>query len=117
MSFFDALQTAVQIDDENTITLRTLSWGEEQAIKQQSMRVSANQDGQGEAVVDPVKIEKMTYHKAIVAWNGPGFVDEQTGETKPVTAENIDALPSWIIAMLAAPYNELSKMSDAKKKK
>lgn len=110
MSFFDSLTKVVQIDDKNTITLRALTWGEEQAIKQKCMTVSADQSGTANAAIDPIEIELMTFRLAIIAWSGPGFDD------RPVTHENIAALPGWIVEKLREPYNDLSTLSEEEKK-
>lgn len=108
MSFFDAKTTVVQIDDDNTVTIRALTYGEEQAIKQQAMKVSARitgrkgDDVQGEAAVDPAAMQRLTLQKAIVSWSGPGF------DGRPVTVDNIDALPTAVLDPVIEAYNELT---------
>jgi hypothetical protein len=110
MSFFTQLTEVVQVDGENSITLRCLTYGEESAIRQKHMGVSAGMDGTGSATVDPVAMERDTFRRAIVAWDGPGF------EGRDVTPENIDALPSWVIDALKEPYNQLSTVAESEKK-
>lgn len=108
MSFFDVKTDVVRIDDENTVTIRALTYGEEQDIKQQAMKVSMRisgkkgDDAQGEATVDPAVMQRLTLQKAIIAWAGPGF------DNRPVSAENIDALPSFVLDPVIEAYNALT---------
>lgn len=108
MSFFDAKTTVVPIDAENSVTIRALTYGEEQHVKQQAMKVSARITGrkgdeaEGEAIVDPAAMQRLTLQKAIVSWSGPGF------DGRPVTVDNIDALPTAILDPVIEAYNELS---------
>lgn len=108
MSFFDAKTTVVQIDSDNTVTIRALTYGEEQAIKQSAMKVSARisgrkgEDAEGEAVVDPAAMQRLTLQKAIVSWAGPGF------DNRPVTIDNIDALPTFVLDPVIEAFNELT---------
>lgn len=115
MSFFDQKSVVVAIDDENSVTIRALSYGEEQDIKQPTMRVSARlkkgEDADGEAVVDAVTMQRRTMHKCIVSWSGPGF------EERPVTPANIDALPTQVVDKIVVAYNKLTApLSDEEKK-
>ena len=115
MSFFDQTNAVVQIDDENSVTIRALSYGEEQDIKQPTMRVSAKlgKDGEtnGEATVDAVTLQRRTMYKCIVSWSGPGFAD------RPVTPANVDALPVPIVDKIIVAYNKLTApLSDEEKK-
>lgn len=116
MSFFDAKTVTVEIDADNTVVIRALTYGEEQAIKQQAMRVSAKisgkkgEEAQGEAVVDPAAMQRLTLQKAIVSWAGPGFAG------RPVTIDNIDALPTAVLDPVIEAYNALSApLSDEEK--
>ena len=115
MSFFDQKNATVQIDEENSVTIRALSYGEEQDIKQPTMRVSAklNKDGDtdGEATVDAVTLQRRTMYKCIVAWDGPGF------EGRDVSPANVDALPVPIVDKIIVAYNKLTApLSDEEKK-
>lgn len=115
MSFFDQKSIVVAIDDDNSVTIRALSYGEEQDIKQPTMRVSARlkkgEDSEGEAVVDAVTMQRRTMYKCIVSWSGPGFED------RSVTPANIDALPTFIVDKIVAAYNKLTApLTDDEKK-
>lgn len=111
MSFFDTKTQTVAIDDDNTVTIRALTYGEEQDIRQRAMRVKAGMDGQGEATVDAVLIQRETLRKSIVSWEGPGF------DGRPVTTENINALPSSVLDPVVVAINAINKpLSDAEKK-
>lgn len=108
MSFFDAKTATVDIDEQNTVVIRALTYGEEQAIKQQAMKVSARISGrkgdaaEGEAIVDPAAMQRLTLQKTIVSWAGPGF------DGRPVTVDNIDALPTSVLDPVIEAYNALS---------
>lgn len=101
MSFFATKTQVVQIDAENSITVRTLSYGEEQDIMQRARKVGAKipfgANGQpaaeqvGEITFDQTMLERHTLRKCIVSWDGPGF------DGRPVTIENIEALPSYVL--------------------
>lgn len=113
MSFFSQPQKVVQIDEQNTITLRALTYGESQELTSRCMRMSAEvgRSGAGGATaqLDAPLMEQMTWERAIVAWEGPGF------EGRPVNRENILALPAFIFAKLQKPFDELSNLREEEK--
>lgn len=122
MSFFSQRTATVDIDSENRVTIRELTHGEKQDIQRQATRISAKMQAggrngrsdapEGEAVVDAVLIQSQTLHKSVVSWEGPGFED------RPVTAENIDALPSWVVDQIIEAINGLDPepLTEAEKK-
>lgn len=107
MSFFQRTVRTVIIDEENSITLRALTYGEEQQVKALAMRTRADFQGNGEMTIDATTLESAAFKLAVVGWQGPGF------EGRPVTPENIEALPPWVIDLLKEPLNELRKQNEA----
>lgn len=86
MSFFKQAQQTkvVRIDDENTVTVRRLTFGESQEVLSESLAIDvAEQDAQ----FDFARNQSARLVRAVVSWEGPGF------EGRPVTRENILALP------------------------
>lgn len=111
MSFFTTTFETVQIDEENTITVMAPTYGKIQEIQSKSMAVRFDQKGVGVADLDITRMERLTVHSAIVSWDGPGF------EGRPVTPENIDALPSFVIDKIKPAIDRLSSpMKNAEKK-
>ncbi len=101
MGFFSQQQLrVVRIDDENTVTVRRLTFGESQAVISESTVFDLVSQ---EASLDFAKNQVAKLSKAIVAWNGPGF------EGRPVTRENIEALPSEVGAIIVKGVEELNK--------
>lgn len=111
MSFFSAVVETVQIDPENSITVTAPSYGTTQDIQSKSMSVSFSQEGKGTAVLDITKMEQLTIHACITSWQGPGF------DGRPVTPENIDALPSFVIEALKPAVDRLTSPLKTKGKK
>lgn len=113
MGFFTVVQETVEIDEENTITIRPLTYGEGQALQSRCMKLSAEVGGKGAsaavAILDAPLMEQMTWESAIVAWAGPGF------EGKPVTPANIRALPSFVLEKLKKPFDRLSGFEEEAK--
>jgi hypothetical protein len=112
MSFFDRTTIDVEIDQEHTITIQPLTYGEEQDIKQQCMTVRgrAGQEG-GEVSIDAIKMQRLTMQRSIVAWSGPGF------DGRPVTPESIEALPVHVLAPVVDVINQMAQgLDDAEKK-
>lgn len=112
MSFFTQPQKVVQIDKENSITIRALTYGETQELTSRCMKLSADVGrGQTQAIaqLDGPLMEQLAWEKAIIAWEGPGF------EGRPVNRENILALPSFVFAILQKPFDELSKLKEDEK--
>ncbi|HHB12082.1 MAG TPA: hypothetical protein ENK62_02645 [Chromatiales bacterium] len=108
MSFFTPQTRVVRIDEENRVTIRKLTYGERQEILSQCMQVSA---GAGEEVsLDPARMQRMAMHKCIVSWDGPGF------DGRPVTPENIDALPAPVVDVIREAVDELNAGLDAAEK-
>ena len=111
MSFYTATIETVQIDEQNSITLKAPTYGTTQDIQSQSMAVRFGQDGKGSAELDITKMERLTIHACIVSWSGPGF------EGRPVSPENIDALPSFVIEAIKPAVDRLTSPMKNKEKK
>lgn len=82
MSFFTPVTMDIAIDDNNTVTVKRLTHGEKQAILVKTSKIA-----KGDALVMGIATQGEMLKAAILAWTGPGF------DGKPVTPENIDALP------------------------
>jgi hypothetical protein len=112
MSFFTQPQRVVQIDEDNSITIRALTYGETQDLTSRCMTLSADVgrgSTQAVAQLDGPLMEQLTWEKAIIAWSGPGF------EGRPVTRENILGLPTFIFELLKKPFDEISELGENEK--
>jgi len=87
MGFFQAQTQTVQIDEENTVTIRRLTYGESQAVISESTQFDPRVQ---EAKFDFGRNQAARMKRSVVAWHGPGF------EGRPLTEENLLALPSKI---------------------
>jgi len=93
MSFFTPQTETVQVDDDNSITLRKLTFGEFTKLLEDNV---GNEQAQGMAVVKA----------SIVEWAGPGF------DGRTVTSENINALPVEIVLKVIPMATQLNSVSD-----
>ena len=101
MGFFSQQQQrVVHIDDENSVTVRRLTFGESQAVISESTTFDLVTQA---ADLDFAKNQVAKLSKAIASWEGPGF------EGRPVTRENIEALPSEVGALIVKAVEELNK--------
>lgn len=113
MGFFSQTTKVVDLGGGNSVTLRSLTFGERQELQSRCMKIGASMNGKNsgaEAAFDVALMQRLTWQKAISAWDGPGF------EGRPVTAENIDALPAWLLDQLTPEYNSLEGLSAEEKK-
>ena len=109
-TFFQDITKRVDIDDENHVIVRELSFGERRNLLTNSMKfgVSGNEM---QADVDPFLLQQEIMVAAVVSWGGPGF-----GDT-PVTRENILSLPTNIGDLIADAVDNMSRvMGDDEKK-
>ena len=106
MDFFRKLTKRVNIDSDNWIEIQQLTFGD---AKKTFSRVMTMQQGDN-IMIDPgaVQIEQMCL--SILQWGGPGFGG------RPVTKENILALPQFIGDMVAEAIAEINEpMSEPEK--
>lgn len=108
MSFFTEQTLVVEIDSENTVTVRKVSHGDKLAAQSAAIRFNPiTQD----ANVDPLVIQFETLYASIVSWAGPGF------ENRPVSKENVRALPDEIVDRITVGVNTLNTpLSEDEKK-
>lgn len=100
MSFYTPAPTVtVQIDAENSVVLRRLSFGETQEVVGESTVFDM---GARTGRLDFSKHQVARLSRAIVSWDGPGF------EGRPVSRENIAALPTWVGDKLARAVEEIN---------
>lgn len=92
-TFFEDTLKVLQIDDENSITIRALTLGVQKKIQK---KVQANKS------MTMAEIAGMTAKEVIVSWDGPKFAD------MPVTPENIDKLPISVAGMVASAIEDIN---------
>jgi hypothetical protein len=106
MSFFTPVTQVVEIDDENSVTVQRLTHGQKQAILVDAAKLAS-----GDGLVMGIATQGAMLKAAITAWDGPGF------EGKPVTPENIEALPPEVADTIAEQAGELlAGVTDDEKK-
>lgn len=112
-SFFQQLSEIVAIDDENAITIVAPTYGQVQDANSKAIKTGFDMDTQKGALdFDGALMEKLLFQSCIKSWSGPGF------EGRPVTAENIDALPAFVIEAIRPAVNKFTKpIKDTEKKK
>lgn len=122
MGFFTETTRRVEIDEENYIVIRRLTYGERQRILSLATKASVpirrrkpGQDGeeedQDEMVIDTARLQLEQIKAGIVSWSGPGF------EGRPVTGANVEALPTWIVDLVALEMEELNQGLNEREKK
>ena len=100
MGFFQQQTQVVQIDDENSVTIRRLTFGESQAVISESTKFDIVEK---DAVFSFERNQAERMKRAVVSWEGPGF------EGREVTEENLMALPTEIGQKIADAIAELNK--------
>lgn len=83
MSFFQQQTQVVHLDAAHTVTVRRLTFGEQQAVISESTAFDIVSQ---EATFDFARNQAAKLSRAVVSWEGPGF------DGRPVTTENILAL-------------------------
>jgi hypothetical protein len=116
MSFFSQQTRVIEIDSQNSVTVRKLTYEQQQAVMSASMTFKLSmQTGQAAQMttgeLDPFRLKREELIASIVSWEGEGF------EGRPVTRENIGALPPDIIAIIQAGVDELNGGLSADEKK
>ena len=114
MSFFTAQQRTVIIDDANHVVIRKLTYGQQQAIMSAAMVFEMSMSDTGNVAtgkLDPFRLKREELAAAIVSWSGDGF------DGRPVTRENIEALPPDVIDIIQEAVNDLNAGATAIEKK
>lgn len=110
MSFFQRTTQTVKIDDENSVELRKLNYGERQRCMSKAMTVKAH-GGENEVTIDAALLQLEMLKFAVTSWTGPGF------DGRPVTPSNIEELPGDIADKLASAVDGLNpEVSEDEKK-
>lgn len=104
-NFFERQTKTVAIDAENSVTIRKLTHDE----RQKALSAAFSFQGQGDLVMGNAATQAML-NLSLVFWVGPGFAD------KPVTSENIGALPAELVDLIVKEVNEFTMLSSAQKK-
>ncbi len=116
MSFYTQQKATVVIDAENSVVVRKLTYGEQQAAMSASMQFEMSM-GQNKAEntatgkLDPFAMKREELITAVVSWEGPGF------EGRPVTRQNILALPPEIIDAIQTVVDDLNAGASEDEKK
>jgi hypothetical protein len=97
MSFFTVQTKVVHLDEQNSVTVKRMTYGE----RQTAIDLGTVVDGRMEPVVHVGRMKQAMLHSAIVSWDGPGF------EGRPVTPDNINALPPEIADRIATAADVL----------
>jgi hypothetical protein len=106
--FFSEQTRIVTIDEENTVTIRKLSYGARQ--KAIGLVTKVNPITQ-ESTMDIALLLVEQLVAAIVDWAGPGF------EGRPVSRENVEALPTVVAEAIEAGIEAFNApLSSAEKK-
>ena len=107
MGYFTPQTKVVDLGGGNTVTVRKLTYGERQGVIDKATHVGGNMEAQVQ--VGRMKLELLV--AAVVSWDGPDF------EGRPVTPENIGALPPEIGDLIAAGADDLQAgLTDDEKK-
>ena len=112
MSFFTAQQRVVDIEGPggtNTVTVRKLTYGEQQAVISASTSVDMTGGTDANIKIDPAKMQELQLVAAIVSWEGPDF-------DRPLTKANVLALPPAVAAAITAGVEGLNEPLDAAEK-
>lgn len=106
MSYFTPVTMVAEIDDDNSVTVQRLTHGQKQEIL-----IDAAKTANGDMIVMGIATQGAMLKASIISWAGPGFED------KPVTPENIEALPPDVADLIAEEVGEfLAGMTDDEKK-
>jgi hypothetical protein len=110
MGFFSTQSTQlVRIDDENTVLIRRLTFGESQQVLSESTVFDIIAE---DAKLDYAKNQAAKLSRAVVSWEGPGF------EGRPVNVENIMALPAEVGRLIVEAVDKLNAgLSESDQKK
>ena len=108
MSFFSEQTRIVEIDADNSVTVRKINYGQQQAAIGAVSKINPVTQ---EASIDFAGLMREQLIYAVVSWEGPGF------DNRPVCRENVLALPPEIVEKIAAGVEALNKpLSDEEKK-
>ena len=108
MNFFTPQIATVDLGDDNTVTVRKRTFGEDQKI----ISKCATADPLAKtSSVDIAGLRQEQLVVSIVEWSGPGF------DGRTVTRENILALPTEIIDKIEAAIESINSAQDDSEKK
>lgn len=111
MSFYDKQTTRVEIDEDHTITIQRLSYGQRQRCISVAAIAKVDENRQETMTIDPgrLSIERLVY--GIIAWEGPGF------EGRVVNRENIEDLPPEVLDPVTAALSNFDDGPSESQKK
>jgi hypothetical protein len=103
MSFFTQQTEKIVIDDKHFAMAKKLNFGELSDATSAATIVDAKA---GTLRVDVIALQKEMYVRSIYEWSGPNF------EGRPVTRENLLALPPQVAKILREGAEALNKEID-----
>lgn len=107
-SFFQAQTQVVRIDEENSVTIRRLTFGESQEVISESTKFDVMRQ---DAAFNFKRNQAERMKRAVVSWEGPGF------EGREVTEENLMALPPEVGQKIANAIRAMNEgLSDEEQK-
>lgn len=110
MSYFDLPTKTVNIDDENSFTIRKMTYGERQSILEQVLKVKGDMSGEGSFDMDVSEMKIKTLETCLVSWDGPGF------DNRLVNLKNILELPNWVAEKMVEEIDSFnSSLSESEK--
>lgn len=124
MGFFTPQTAVVEIDPENRVTIRKLTYAERQACISRAMKITSEAQMQrkgkkaapvaaeavAEVMIDGALMAMEQVKACLLSWEGPGF------EGRPATPENLLLLPPDIVDMISAAADKLNQsLSDEEK--
>jgi len=107
MGFFTQQTRTVQLDEENSVVVRKLTYAERQSVIDMATTVGASM----EPTIHVGRMKAEMLYLAVVSWAGPDF------EGRPATHENIGALPPAIADAIAEAADALQDGLDEDEKK
>ena len=112
MSFFTAQTKRIEIEGPggtNTVTVRKLTYGEQQAVISASTSVDMAGGTDANIKIDPAKMQELQLVAAIVSWEGPDF-------DRPLNKANVLALPPSVAAAITEAVEGLNEPLDETEK-
>lgn len=104
-NFFEPQTLTVNIDEENWVKLKKLTFGEVQEISAKYSKYNPQTRKVESSDITAAGSEIIC--RSVVEWGGPGF------DNRPATPENVAALPPKVVAQFAEAAGQLnSDISD-----
>jgi hypothetical protein len=96
MGFFTSVTKTVELDSNNAVVIKRVTYGERQDAASKSVRGG---------LLDMPRYQMELLCRAVVSWDGPDF------EGRPASAENIAELPGYIADKLVGEATALAELT------